>query len=268
MSASASAAARRPTALITGASSGIGYELAKQFARDGYQLVIVATNVQRLHEVAAELTSAYGVAVKVLPKDLSRPESADDIYQELQREAIQVDVLVNNAGYAMHGRFDATDCKTELQMMHVNMVALTQLTKLLLPSMLTRKHGKILNVASTAAFQPGPFMAVYYATKAYVLSFSEALAEELHGTGVTVTALCPGITRTGFQARAGIQRTHLVRSGMMSPASVADAGYRGLMRGRIVVIPGLKNQLTAVAVRMIPRSLVRRAVRVLQERAE
>lgn len=256
----------RQTALITGASSGIGAALARLFARDGYDLVIVARSERALSDLAAELTRLYGGRVAVLPQDLAKPGASEAVAQELGRQGLAIDVLINNAGFAIYGQFAEIDAQTELDMIQVNMVALTHLTKLLLPGMLARGRGKILNVASTAAFQPGPLMAVYYATKAYVLSLSEALAEELRGSGVSVTALCPGPTRSGFQERAQMQESRLVQGEIMDVDTVAAAGYQALMAGQRVAIPGRQNRLLALAPRLLPRGLVTRMVRQAQER--
>lgn len=257
------------TALITGASSGLGYEFARLFAQDRYNLVLVARSEPKLTQLADELKSKFGIAVKVIVKDLSDPASPEEIFAELQQDAIAVDFLVNNAGFATYGFFSEIDLTQELQMMQVNMVTLTHLTKLFLREMLKRKTGKILNIASTAAFQPGPLMAVYYATKAYVLSFSEALANELEGTGVTVTALCPGPTESGFQKRAAMEQSKLVKGRKIpAAASVAKAGYDALMHNQTVLVPGLANQLLTLSVRFLPRSLVRQTVRNMQERTE
>ena len=254
------------TALITGASSGIGYELTRLFAKDGYDLVLVARSEKQLVELAKELQEKFGVAVRVMVKDLSQASAPEEVFNELQQEGVTVDVLVNNAGFATSGLFAEIDLEAELQEMQLNMVTLTHLTKLFLPGMLQRRRGKILNVASTAAFQPGPLMAVYYATKAYVLSFSEALANELRGTGVSVTVLCPGATTSGFQARAGIENTRLISGRkIMDAARVARVGYRALMRGKTVVIPGLMNKILAEAVRFAPRKVVTQAARYAQE---
>jgi len=199
---------------------------------------------------------------------LSNASAPEEVFNELQQEGVTVDVLVNNAGFATYGMFAETDLAAELQEMQLNMVTLTHLTKLFLPAMLKRRQGKILNVASTAAFQPGPLMAVYYATKAYVLSFSEALANELHGTGVSVTALCPGPTESGFQKRANIEDTRLISGRkIMGAARVARAGYRGLMVGKTIVIPGLRNKILAEAVRFSPRKVVTQVARSMQESA-
>ena len=258
---------RKKTALITGASSGIGYELAQLFVRDGYDLVLVARGQQKLDQIASEFQGKFNVSVKVISKDLSLPASPEEIFTLLQRESIQVDVLVNNAGFANYGLFSETDLAVELNMMQLNMMSLTHLTKLFLNEMLKSGGGKILNIASTAAFQPGPLMAVYYATKAYVLSFSEAIANELRGSSVTVTALCPGPTETGFQKRAAIEDSKLVSGKkIMDAATVAKIGYRGLMKGKTVVIPGVKNKILAWSIRFTPRNMVTQIVRGMQEK--
>jgi len=256
----------RQTALITGASSGIGAALAKRFAAHGYNLVIVARGQPGLQALADNLTRQHGVTIAVMPKDLAVVSARDELAAALQQQRIQIDVLVNNAGFATYGLFAETDLKAEQDMLQVNMVTLTHLTKLLLPGMIQRGRGKILNVASTAAFQPGPLMAVYYATKAYVLSFSEALAEELRGTGVSVTALCPGPTRSGFQQRAKMEQSRLVQGEIMDVDSVARAGYDGLISNKRIVIPGWQNKLLAFATRLLPRNLVTRLARQAQER--
>ncbi len=191
--------------------------------------------------------------------------SSAEVFEQLQRDHLRIDILVNNAGFGTHGLFVESNIDEQLRMMQLNISTLTHLTRLLLPSMVAQRNGKILNVASTAAFQPGPFMSVYYASKAYVLSFSEALANELRGTGVTVTALCPGPTRTEFQVRAKIGQTKLMNGRIMDAKSVAQIGYQALMQGRSVAIPGIRNNLLALAVRWLPRALVIRAVRSVQE---
>lgn len=231
--------------------------------------MLVARSKQKLTQVVDELKEKFGVSVKIIAKDLSIPTSPEEIFTELQHESIKVDVLVNNAGFASYGLFAKTDLAAELQMMQVNMVSLTHLTKLFLSDMLKQGEGKILNVASTAAFQPGPLMAVYYATKAYVLSFSEAIANELRGSGVTVTALCPGPTASGFQKRADMEQSKLVSDRkIMDAETVAMIGYRGLMENKTVVIPGLKNNILAQSVRITPRNMATQIVRNMQERKE
>jgi len=250
-----------PTALITGASGGIGLELARIFAREGYGLVLVARSRERLDEIARELKPA---SVQVIAKDLTLPGAA----QEIQREAPKVDVLVNNAGYGVYGPFVKTPLAAEIGMIQLNVTVLVALTKLYLPGMVAAKNGRIMNVASTAAFQPGPLMAIYYATKAFVLSFSEAIANELQGTGVTVTALCPGPTATGFIAEAKLEKSRLFK--LMKPMdarTVAEAGYRALMAGKPVVVTGLMNKVLAQSVRFSPRSLVAKIARKMQEEA-
>ena len=257
--------AERQTALVTGASSGIGLELAREFAAGGYNLVLVARSEKKLEELAAELRDRHGVGARVIAKDLARPKAPEEIFQEA---GDAVDVLVNNAGFATFGPFAETDLGRELEELQVNVVALTHLTKKFLPGMLTRRRGGILNVASTAAFQPGPLMAVYYATKAYVLSFSEALAEELRGTGVTVSVLCPGPTATEFSARADMQDSGLFK-GMLAVAdarAVARAGYEGFRAGKRIVIPGLLNKVGAQSIRLTPRGLATRVVKGMQAR--
>jgi short-subunit dehydrogenase len=252
-----------PTALITGASSGIGFDLAHLFAADRHDVVLVARSEGKLRELAKELEAKHGIKATVIAADLAKPETPQQIFVI----APPVDILVNNAGFGTSGKFAETDLRAELDMIQVNITALTHLTKLFLPQMLERGRGRILNVASTASFQPGPLMAVYYATKAYVLSFSEAIAEELRGTGVTVTALCPGPTATGFQQTAELGTEALLK--VMRPVSsmeVARAGYRGLMRGKRVVVPGMKNKLGVQSIRVTPRALATRVVRALQER--
>jgi short-subunit dehydrogenase len=241
------------TALITGASSGIGLELAHLFAHDGYRLVLVARNRGALRQLADELQSRYSAEVRVSPKDLAHPASPGELFQELQEAGIVLDVLVNNAGFGGAGSFLRTDWNNEAEMMQVNIVALTHLTKLFLPQIRARE-GKLLNVASVAAFLPGPFMAVYYASKAFVLSFTEALAEELSGTGATVTCLCPGPVETNFQKRAHIGDSRLLQSPLLLDVrAVARAGYRGMKRGKRLVIPGWKNRAMVQGLRLSPR---------------
>lgn len=248
------------TALVTGASSGIGRELAHLLARDGHALVLVARGSAGLADVAEELRHKYGASVTTIPANLAIPAEIDRLLEKLRMAGTQIDLLVNNAGSGSAGRFAETDLDTELGMIAVNVAAATHLTKALLPPMLARRQGRILNVASTASFQPGPYMAVYYATKAYLLSFSDALAEELKGSGVTVTTLCPGPTRTGFAARARMRPSRLTGGrAVMEAGPVAAAGYQGMLRGRRLVVPGLLNKLTAHGGRFLPRALVIKA---------
>jgi uncharacterized protein len=242
--------------LITGASGGIGYELAKLFARDRHNLILVARSADKLTQVAAEL-QAPGVAVKTIPLDLTAALAPKFLFDQLQREAVSVDILVNNAGFGWHGEFARIAEEDAVGQISLNITALTELTRLFLPAMIARRSGRILNVASTAGFQPGPGMAVYYATKAYVISFSEAIADELRHSGVTVTCLCPGPTHTGFGARAGNAGTRVFKKmGAMSAERVALDGYRAVMEGKGLVISGTQNWLVAQSTRFAPRKMV------------
>jgi len=251
----------RPGALVTGASSGIGYELTKILARAGHDVALVARSRGQLEKIARDLREDFGVRSVVVVEDLAEPGAVDRIFDRLQEEGFGVDVLVNNAGFGTLGRFVQSDPGAQLDMVQVNVVALTHLTRRFAAPMAERGRGRILNVASTAAFQPGPYMAVYFATKAYVLSFTEALAEELRASGVTVTALCPGPTATGFQKRAAMEHSPIGGGRMTADAaSVARAGYAGMMKGKRVVIPGLFNRVGTALPRIFPRSLVPRVV--------
>lgn len=256
----------KQTALITGASGGIGHEFAKLLAKDCSVLVLVARNRARLGEIKKELEAAAPVSVLIIEKDLAKPGAADEIYNELKNKNMKVDILINNAGFGDSGPFADTDWLKEQTMIAVNITALTRMTKLFLQGMVERKSGRILNVASTAAFQPGPFMAVYYASKAYVLSFSEAIANELKGTGVSITTLCPGPTETGFASTARMEHSRLFS--FMRPASaagVARYGYEAMQKGKTVAIHGLLNKILAFSVRTAPRKLLPVIVRWLHE---
>ena len=247
----------RPSAVVTGASGGIGLALARLLARDGHRLVLAARDGPRLAATARELEGAHGVPVLTVPVDLSRAEEVARLADVLHASAVEPDVLVNNAGFGGAGPFVETSLEHELGMIQLNISAVTQLTKRVLPGMVARGRGRVLNVASTAAFQPGPYMAVYYASKAYVLSFSQAIAEEVSGTGVTVTALCPGPTHTGFAERAGLRGFDGVRGGVaMDADAVAARGYAAMMHGERVVVPGAMNRVVAEAARLAPRRLV------------
>lgn len=257
------------TALITGASSGIGYELACLFAKDQFNLVLIARDVEKLKQLADKLQSKYGVEILVMGKDLSDRSAPDEIFAELHKRGWVVDILVNNAGFGALGLFHEIEINKALDMIQVNVASLTHLTRLLIPSMIKRGSGKILNVASTAAFQPGPLMAVYYATKAYVLSFSEAIANELKETGVTLSVLCPGPTKTGFQTRASMEESKLFSNQflkVMDAETVARIGYSGLMKNKTVIIPGMLNRLLVQSNRLAPRKWVSTIVRKIQER--
>jgi len=241
--------------LITGASRGIGLELAKLLAADGSNLVLVARSAQPLEALAEELRGAHGVEVRVEVADLADPAAPGGLAEALAD--LQIDVLINNAGFGSTGAFWELPVEGEVGQVQVNIAALTALTRLFLPGMVARKHGRVLNIASTAAFQPGPYMSTYYATKAYVLSFSEGLAHELKGTGVTVTAHCPGATATGFGAVAGNDKNKLFTK--MTPASapeVAAHAYAAMKAGKAVSIHGLMNWFAAWSVRFSPRAVV------------
>jgi short-subunit dehydrogenase len=255
------------TALITGASNGIGLELAKIHASKGGDLVLVARNKTKLDELKSELEHQYKVRVYTIGKDLSTDNSAQEVYEETTMQKIQIDYLINNAGFGDFGMFIETDWKKELQMINLNIKTLTQFTKLYLQVMAKRSSGKIMNVASTAAFQSGPTMAVYYATKAYVLSFSEAINNEVSDKGITVTTLCPGATESGFQEAAAMEESALVK-GRKLPTSkeVAEYGYASMMKGKTVAIHGMMNKIMANSVRFLPRSIVVKVTRKIQDK--
>jgi short-subunit dehydrogenase len=256
------------TALVTGASTGIGFEFAKLLAADGYNLVLIARDERKLREVAASLSTKFNISVKIYPKDLSVTGDIENLVRQIREDAETIEVLVNNAGFGLAGAFVETDLAREVEMIQLNVVSLVIFTKLLAKEMAQRKGGKILNVASTAAFQPGPLMAIYYATKAFVLSFSEALAEELKESGVTVTALCPGPTATQFSKRAELEKSRLFKGGIvpvLDPVTVAKIGYEGLIKGQRVVIPGLINKIGVLSVRVTPRRLVAQIARQLNK---
>lgn len=253
------------TALITGASGGIGLEFAKIHAEKGDNLVLVARSKERLDELKARLEEKHKISVHTIGKDLSRQGSVVEIYDELKTLNISIDYLINNAGIGDIGLFEAGDWSKLETMINLNVLALTHLTKLFLPGMIAAGHGKILNVASTAAFQPGPTMAVYFATKAFVLSFSEALNEEVSGKGVSVTALCPGSTESGFHAAAIGEGKILKERSLPSAREIAEYGFRAMIKGKPVAIPGLMNKIMATSVRFLPRSLVVKAAGIIQK---
>ena len=253
-------------ALVTGASSGIGYELAKLLAKDGKNLVVVARSQDRLEELKTEIENKYGTTVRVLPKDLSDPRAPQEIFSELEKEDINVDVLVNNAGFGVYGMFSETDLQEELRMIQVNATSLIHLTKLFLKGMVDNGSGSILNVASVCSFLSTPLESVYCATKSLVLHFSEALANELQGTGVSVTCLCPGLAKTLFHKRANMENTKIAKRKMMDAATVAEAGYKALRRGKVIAIPGLIYKFAPLLARVAPRSAVTKIVRSQHER--
>jgi short-subunit dehydrogenase len=255
------------TALITGASSGIGLELTKVFAQNNTALVLVARSENKLMQLAADLRKQYKIPVAVIAKDLSDYNNSKLLFEQCNLQNIQIDYLINNAGFGDFGLFAESDWNKQLQMINVNITSLTYLARLFLPGMIERKYGKIMNVASTAAFQPGPTMAVYYATKAYVLHFSEAIANELKGTGVTVTALCPGATESGFQSAANLHESKMVKDKKLPTSkAVAKYGYKAMMKGKPVAIHGLGNYLLANSVRLAPRSVVVKIARYIQDK--
>ena len=255
----------RPLALVTGPSSGIGHELARVLAREGWDLVLVARNAERLRALGEELRAAHGAESQVVPADLRDPAAPQAVWKAVRERPL--DALVNNAGYGVGGAVAETPFAAEIGMFQVNVMSVVALTKLILPGMVERRRGRILNVSSTAAFQPCPFLAGYYASKACLLSYTEALAEELRGTGVTATCLCPGPTRTDFYRRAdleGVRYASLL--GLASACEVAEIGYRAMMAGKPLVVPGLLNRLLVFAVRLTPRRLAVRITRRLAER--
>jgi len=252
----------KKAALITGSSSGIGYEFSKLFAQDGYNLVLVARNKQKLKQLADELEGNFGISVKIISKDLSVATAPQEIFDEIQQESIQIDALVNNAGFNVYGLFSETDLMEELQMIQVNLVSLTHLTKLFLPGMLRKGSGSVLNVGSTGSFVPGrPLNAVYCATKAFVLSFSEAIAEELQGTGISVTTLCPGATKTEFSRKAHMKDTKLFKKGVMDAKTVAEIGYQAMLKGDRLVVAGFGNKLQILLFKFMPRKMMTKMVK-------
>ncbi len=255
-------------ALVTGASGGIGYELACILAENNYDLILVARSLQKLEEIKLQLETKHKISCLVIEADLSNIEEAMMVVKTTLGKNLTIDILINNAGFGDFGLFTQTDWEKELQMINLNMTALTYLSKEFAKSMSLRRTGRIMNVASTASFFPGPLMAVYYATKAYVLSFSEALSNELKGSGITVTALCPGPTASGFQATADITESKLVK-GKKLPTSkeVAEYGYQAMMSGRTVAIHGWMNKLMVFSGRIMPRSMVPAMVRWASEKA-
>jgi short-subunit dehydrogenase len=255
--------------LITGASGGIGYELAKIFAEEGCNLVLVARSEDKLMKIKKQLERQYEILIELIIKDLSVKDAAEDIYNILLRNNVDVDILVNNAGFGDFGDFAHADWDKQYSMIQVNIAALIHMTRLFLKPMVERGYGKILNLSSTAAFQPGPFMSIYYASKAFVLSFSESLSKELDGSGVTVTALCPGPTQTGFVDAASLENSKLFKTIKVSNVEdVAIFGYKALMNGKTVAIHGFTNKLLAFGVRLIPRSLVREIMYGLQKKVK
>lgn len=250
-------------ALVTGASAGLGAEFSRLFAADGHDVILVARRRDKLEVLAAELEKTHGVRAFVLAEDLIDRAAPDRIAGWLAERRLAVEFLVNNAGFGTSGAFVDLDVDRELSLLQVNVTTLVHLTRLVLPSMIEKKSGRILNVGSTAGFQPGPFMADYYASKAFVNSFTEALSFELRGTGVSATLLCPGATHTEFAGIAGNDKSALFRAGAMNASDVASQAYRDMMRGRAVVVPGWRNKLGLQSLRVAPRAMVRKVAAAL-----
>lgn len=252
------------TALVTGASAGIGVDLAECFAKDGYDLILTARSEGALQEVANRLSATHGVKAHIIAQDLGAFGGGSAVAAKIAEKGLNVDVVVNNAGYGIAGQFDGSKLEDQLGMIDLNDRALVELTHIYWPQMLKNKRGGILNVASTAAFQPGPLMAIYYASKAFVLSFSEALWEEANGTGVHVSCLCPGPTASKFRERAGTGKTRLSNSKVMTSMEVARQGYAGFRNNKPVVITGFSNAMTARLVPFLPRKTLLKIVRGIQ----
>ncbi len=254
------------SALVTGAASGLGFEFAKLLAGDGYNLILVDVDQENLEKVRQDIISLYSIQVQTLPFDLSESKAAASVYEAIEGEPIEV--LINNAGFGLFGPFVETNWQTEKDMMHLHILTPTHLTKLVLPDMIKAGRGRIMNVSSLAAFQPGPLMSVYYASKAFILSFSEALSNEVKGSGVTVTVLCPGLTMTNFQQKAAALSNSKVSGSSFATVSaeeVARNAYKAMMKGKRLVIPGFFNKLTARLPRLVPRGFTLRMVRRIQE---
>jgi hypothetical protein len=258
---------KKGNALITGAASGIGFELAKLLAKDGYSLLLVDLDEKTLNEAIAQLQRLSDVELVPIVQNLSSPGAALALYEKCK--TYNPEILINNAGFGLFGFFSETPWDAENAMIHLHVFTLTHLTKLILPDMLKAGRGKILNVSSLAAFQPGPLMAIYYASKAFILSFSESLSNEVKGTGVTVTVLCPGLTKTNFQRQAAAlsgSRQSSMTFATTSAAEVAQQAYKAMLSGKRLVIPGLFNQVTALLPRFVPRSFTLAMVRRIQDK--
>jgi len=252
--------------LITGASSGIGLEFSKIFAREGYNLLLIARNERKLFSLKKQLERDYKIKAEILPKDLYKRHSAEEIYKFTKEKNIQVEILVNNAGFGDFGEFASSNLKKQEEMIDVNVRALVKLTYFYLNDMKEKNRGKIMNVASLAAFQPGPLMAVYYATKAFVLSFTEALSVELKDTKIKVSALCPGPTKTGFEDKANLETSGLFKNLKIATAKeVAEYGYKSLMKGKVIAVYGAINKLIVFLGKVSPRSLVRYCTYLIQK---
>lgn len=248
----------RKTALITGASAGLGEQFAHLFARDGHDVILVARSAERLEELAGKLRQHHPVQAHVLPADLAAPDAPQRLHEQVRALGLEVEFLVNNAGFGSTGPFLEQEVENEARMVEVNCTALLKLTHLFARPMRERRSGRILNIASTAGFQPGPYMSTYYATKAFVVSFTEALAHELRDSGVTVTCHCPGATRTEFASRAGNDKSRLFqRNGVAEAPEVAEHAYQAMMKGQVLSVHGMLNWLAMQSVRLSPRAAVR-----------
>ncbi len=257
----------KKTAVVTGASSGFGRELVKLFAQDDYQVVLVARQAAELHDVAQQLERKFpSCKTLVIPKDLAQPQAAQELYDEVQQHGLRVQALVNNAGFGEHGQFVNTDLEKELSMIQLNVTSLVTLTKLFMQDMVQRGDGRILQLASTVSFMPVPKLSVYAATKAFVLSFSEAIAYELENTGVTMTALCPGASDTEFFARAGAEGANVTDTPLSDPAEVARDGYQAMMQGETRVISGAMNKLQVYMANFIPDQMLNAGMSKLMEK--
>ena len=252
-------------ALITGASSGIGRELVLLMAAKGHALVLVARRSEQLKQLAEEITAQYKTNVHVIAKDLTSPTAADEIYEETNKRGLAIDILINNAGFGDFGSYLCTDPNKELQMLQLNIIALTRLTKLFLPNMVLRHSGHVMNLASVAAFMPGPYMTVYYATKAFVLSYTEALAEELHQTGIKITAFCPGPVATKFEKTSQLEKSGLFKKQKIADAAaVAKNAYQAMMKGKVVAVNGFQYKTMLFFMNFAPRAVVRKMVAWIQ----
>lgn len=254
------------TVLITGATSGFGYEFSKNFASNGYDCVIIARNKRNLNKVSDELKSNYNVSVTTISKDLSKPKSPFEIYNELKRKNISIDVLVNNAGFGTFGPFNGTVIEDEYELITLNALAPAMMMKLFLPGMIKRNEGKILNIGSLTSFQPCPYMANYGASKSFILALSESVSSELSGTNVTVSVLCPGVVITGFQKRAKSLNAAINKGKHLDASTVAMIGYRGLMKGKVIIIPDVGSKIQSKLSRFFPRSIVRSIVKKMMEK--
>ncbi len=256
----------KKVALITGASSGIGKEFAYIHAEKGGDLIITARREEKLNALKAELEQKHSIKVMVILKDLSQPTAPQEIYDEVKKAGVEVEYLINNAGFGGHGKFHERDWTQDLTMINLNVLALTALTRLFLPDFVTRNSGKILNVSSTASLLPGPLQAVYFATKAYVTSFSNAIAEELYDTKITVTTLLPGATETEFASTSGMEKTELFKN-TFSARSVAEDGYKGMISGKLNVMSGLTfaQKMMMATIPLTPKKMLLSQIRKMQE---